>query len=262
MAQLLRPFPQFGTVTSTSATWASSRYHALQARIEKRYSSGLTVTAAYTYSKLMDNSSGVLVGGEALSNGTVQDWNNLRADWSSSVLDQTHRLVTSAVYELPGWKRKVGVVSRILSGWQLSGIASFFSGSPLSLTTATDSSRSLGGRQRPNWTGLSAALRSPTAQHWFDTAQFSQPAAFTFGTTARTLNGLRSDGAKNLDVGIVKSEKVSDRLRLQFRADAFNLFNRVQYAPPNTIFGSRAFGVVGAMENQPRIIQVAVKLIH
>src|SRR5262249_8961276 len=116
-AQMLRPYPQFGHVTSTSAGWSNSRYHALQVKMEKRFARDLAVGASYTWSKLMDDSSGNLIGGELFAPGTTQDWNNLRSEWATSVLDQTHRLVWNAIYALPWWKRWRGVPGRLLGGW-------------------------------------------------------------------------------------------------------------------------------------------------
>ena len=211
----------------------------------------------------MDDSSGVLVGGEMFSNAVVQNWNNLRSDWSTSVLDQTHRLILSGIYEWAFWnRRRGGLMGLLLSGWETGVIVSIFTGGPLAIYTATDNSNSMGGRQRPNWTGRNASLRDPTPQRWFDTSQFSQPPAYTFGNTPRTLNGVRSDGGRNVDLGLNKKFVVNERCTMEFRAEVFNLFNRPQYAPPNTLQGSRGFGVVSAMQNQPRIVQFGLKLIH
>ena len=261
ISQLLRPYPHFGQVTSTASSWTSTSYHALQAKIEKRYSA-LTAIASYTYSKLMDDSTGVLVGGEILANGTVQNWNDLRSDWSTSVLDQTHRLVISGIYSLPLASGHGALARKILGGWEVATVVSVFTGAPLAISSATDNSDSLGGRQRPNWTGLSPALPHPTPGMWFDVSQFSQPAPYTFGTTPRTLNGLRSDEARNMDFGLNKTTVLAERLSLQFRAEAFNVLNRPQYAPPNTMQGTRAFGAVTALENMPRILQFGLKLIY
>jgi len=115
---LLRPYPQFGQVTSTSSDWAASRYNALQVKLEKRYAKGISVLASYTYSKSMDNSSGNLVGGEMWSTSAVQDWNNLKSEWSTSALDQTHRFVASAMYALPWGQRRDGALGWFLAGWE------------------------------------------------------------------------------------------------------------------------------------------------
>jgi hypothetical protein len=260
--RLLRPYPQFGQVTSRSAGWSGSRYHALQVKLEKRYAKGFAVLASYTYSKLMDDASGNLVGGEVLSNGTTQDWNNLKSEWSTSALDQTHRVVLSAIYALPWWKHRKGVVGLFLDGWETGAIVSIFTGAPLAISTSSPNDNSQGGSQRPNWTGVSAELSHPTPARWFDISQFSQPTTYTFGNTPRTLSGLRSDGVRNVDIGVNKTTQVTERLRLQFRAEAFNLANRPQFAPPNTKQGAPAFGTISAMENLPRVLQFGLKFIY
>lgn len=262
LAQLLRPFPQFTQVNSTAAGWSNSRYNALQVKVEKRYAKGLTLLASYTYSKMMDDSTGNTIGGETLSNGTNQNWNNLRPDWSTSALDQTHRLIFSTVYALPWYKKQPSFVGRVLGGWELGGIVSFFSGAPLAMSSSVDNTYSQGGNPRPNWSGKSTSLPNPTAAGWFDISQFTQPAPYTFGNAPRSLNGLRSDGVKNLDLSLNKSTNVTEKLKLQLRAEAFNLPNRPQFAPPNTSQGAATFGVVSAMENMARILQFGLKLIY
>jgi hypothetical protein len=260
-AQLLRPYPQFQGITSQSANVATSTYHALQVKFEKRYSSGLTLQAAYTYSKNMDLATGNF-SGEALGGGGIQDWNNLAADWSPSSLDQTHRLSVNAVYQFPFFRAQHGFFGRALGGWEIGVIGSFFSGGPLGISSATNTNFSQGGGQRPNWTGKSAKLSDPTPERWFDTSQFSAPAAYAFGNAPRTFSGLRDDGTREMDLSLMKNTTLKERLHLQFRAEAFNLTNTPRFAPPNQSFGSPAFGVISSQSNQPRVLQFALKLIY
>ncbi|MGH9665288.1 MAG: TonB-dependent receptor domain-containing protein, partial [Bryobacteraceae bacterium] len=260
-AQLLRPYPQFAGITSQSANAASSTYHGLQMKFEKRYSKGLTLLAAYTYSKMMDLSTGSF-SGETLGGGGIQNWNNLAAEWSPSSLDQTHRLSLNAVYQFPFFKAQHRLAGRILGGWEISAIGSFFSGGPLGIASAVNTNFSQGGGQRPNWSGKSAALSNPAPDLWFDTAQFSAPAAYAFGNTPRTFSGLRDDGTREIDVALMKNTTIHEKLHLQFRAESFNFTNTPRFAPPNQSFGSPAFGVVSSQSNQPRVIQFALKLIY
>src|SRR5262249_8331302 len=152
-ALLLRPFPQFDNVTSLVATWASSIFHALEAKIEKRHSKGLTIMGAYTFSKLIDYDIGSFAG-ETLGGGNIQDFSNLRASRSSSLLDQTHRLIWNAVYELPFAKSMHGAPSKILGGWEAGAILSLFSGGPIGVSAAANNTFSQGGNQHPNWSGV------------------------------------------------------------------------------------------------------------
>lgn len=260
-AQLLLKYPQFGQVTSDNANLANSSYHALEAKFEKRYAHGLTVLGSYTYSKNMDIGIGAF-SGDNISAGVIQDYNYLRGEYAPSALDQTHRFVGNAVYELPFLKSQQGVVGRILGGWETGLIVSLYSGSPLGISESTSTTDAQGGNQRPNWTGVSAALSNPTPQEWFNTAQFTLAPQYTFGNVARTLGGLRSDGLKELDFTLNKTFAIHERLKLQFRAECFNLTNTPQFAPPGTALGAAGFGVVSTQNNQPRIVQMALKLLY
>jgi hypothetical protein len=260
-AQLLRPYPQFDSVSSQGATWASSTYHALELKAEKRYASGLSVLASYTFSKLMDYSIGPFAG-EALGASGFQDWFNLGANWSPSTLDQTHRFILNAVYELPFYKNRAGVAGRLLGGWQVGGIWSFLSGGPLGVTSNVNNTFSQGGGQRPNWSGQNACVANPATGRWLDSSVFSNPAPYTFGNAPRTFNGCRSDGTKQVDLTLTKNTRLVERLNLQFRAEAFNISNSPRFAPPNAAFGNPQFGEVSAQGNLPRIVQFGVKLIY
>ena len=258
-AQLLRPYPHFDGVASQSAAWASSTYHALEAKVEKRYQSGLSVLAAYTFSKLMDYGTGPFAG-ETLGGSTFQNWANLAAEWSPSTLDQTQRLIFNAVYELPFYKTAQGLAGKVLGGWQIGAIWSLFSGGPLGIGSAVNNTFSQGGGARPNWNGSSACIADPTPQRWLDGGVFSNPAAYAFGTAPRTFNGCRSDGTAQVDFTLTKNTRFYERWNLQFRAEFFNISNSPRFAPPNQSFGNPQFGVVAAQGNLPRIVQFGLKL--
>ena len=255
-AQLLRPYPQYDGVTSANTTWASSTYHAMTVKAEKRYSKGLSVMGSYTYSKAMDNGLGTFAG-ESTGGVGFQNNNNLRAEKSVSELDQTNRIVFNTVYEVPAFKK-----NRLLGGWQVGVIFLAYSGNPLGVSSSVNNTFSQGGGQRPNWTGVSPRLDNPSWQRWFDVTQFTNPAPYTFGNASRTYTGLRSDPARTVDVSLVKNTRLMEKLNLQFRAEFFNLTNTVRFAPPNVSLGNAQFGVVSAMANQPRVVQFGLKLVY
>ena len=260
-AQLLRPYPQFDTVTALQSNIANSTYNALEVKVEKRYNKGLTVLFSYTWSKSIDLGIGGF-SGDSTSAGVIQDYHNLRNEYAPSALDQTNRAVTNAVYELPFFTKQHGVVGHLLGGWQVGGILSLYSGSPLGISQSTNNTFSQGGGQRPNWTGISAKLSNPTVDRWFDTSQFTLVSApYTYGNVARTLGGLRGDGLQQLDVTFTKNTTIRERLKLQFRSEFFNLTNTPQFAPPGTALGAAGFGVVSSQNNQPRVVQFAMKLL-
>lgn len=259
-AQLLRPYPHFDGVTSNLSTWAGSNYHALQTKLEKRYARGLTMLVSYTFSKMIDDSTGVW-NGEALGGGGgFQNWNNLRADRSVSELDQTHRFVATGVYELPFGKSLKGAAGKLIKGWEIGAIASMYSGGPLGIGSAVNNTFSQGGGQRPHWTGVSPRLSNPSPDRWFDTTQFQAPPAYTFGNAGRTFSSSRSDGTGRVDVTLSKNTNVTERVVVQFRAEFFNIANTPRFAPPNVSFGAAPFGVVSAMGDTSRIVQFGLKL--
>lgn len=260
-AQLLRPFPHFDQVSSQNASWATSSFHALEAKFEKRYASGLTLIVAYTYSKLLDYGTGPFAG-EALGAFTRQNWHDLASEWSTSTLDQTQRYILNGVYELPFYRNRSGVASKVLGGWQIGGIWMGFSGGPLGVTSAVNNTFSQGGGQRPNWSGNNACVANPTPQRWLDASAFSVPAPYAFGNAPRTFNGCRSDGTSQVDVTLTKNTRFRERWNIQFRAEAFNLSNTPRFAPANQNFGNPQFGVVNAQGNLPRIVQFGLKLMY
>lgn len=260
-AQLLRPFPHFGSVSSQNANWASSTFHALETKVEKRYASGLSALASYTYSKLMDYGTGSFAG-ETLGSHAFQNNNNLSADWATSTLDQTHRLMFNVVYELPFFKSGNAIARKALGGWQLGAILSAFSGGPLGVTSQVNNTFSQGGGQRPNWNGQSPCVANPSPERWLESSPFSVPAAYAFGNAPSTFNGCRSDATSQVDLTAAKNTVLLERLTLQFRAEAFNISNTARFAPPTQAFGNPQFGVVTAQGNLPRIFQFGLKLIY
>jgi outer membrane receptor protein involved in Fe transport len=260
-AQLLRPYPHFDAVTSQAAGWASSTYHALEMKAEKRYTSGVSILVSYTYSKLMDFGIGPFAG-EALGAGGFQNWANLAADKSPSTLDQTHRFILNAVYEIPWFAKSQGIAGKLLGGWQVGGIWSNFTGGPLGVNAAVNNTFSQGGGQRPNWSGANPCVANPVPTRWLDSSVFSNPPLYAFGNTPRTFNGCRSHGTAQVDTTLTKNTKIRERLNVQFRAEVFNLSNTVRFAPPNASFGNPQFGTINAQSNLPRIVQFGLKFIH
>ena len=122
---------------------------------------------------------------------------------------------------------------------------------------------SFGGGSRPNNNGKSAKLDGPVHERlnrWFDTSVFSQPAAFTFGNTSRTLPDVRSPGTVNCDFSITKVTAITERISTQFRAEFFNGFNHPSFGAPGTALGNANFGVISSAAD-PRIIQFGLKLL-
>lgn len=269
LGQALRPYPQFLGVSTRNANYGNSIYHAMLLRVERRMSKGLTVTAAYTVSKQIDDMIPSVNGfpGESFSGAPPQNFYNLRGERALTSWDTPQTLVLSYLYELPFGPGKPlvnggGVLGYIVGGWQINGNTTFQSGFPLQINGGNGSG-SFAGTQRPNWNGANATLSGPPAERllrYFDTSAFSFNAPFTFGNTPRMMPNLRCPGVANFDISVFKNTQITERIRLQFRAEAFNAFNRVQFGVPNTNINSTAFGVISNQQNIPRNIQLALRL--
>ena len=203
---------------------------------------------------------------------TAQDPRNLRLERSLSNTDVPQRLVISGNLDLPFGRGKhfmggaSGFTGKLVSGWVFNGIYSAQAGTPLFATSAANLTGSLGGGSRPNSTGKSANLEGPAQQRlnkWFDTSAFTAAPAFTFGNLSRTLPDVRTHGVNNLDFSVFKNTSFgpSERMTLQFRAEFYNLFNRVLFDLPGTALGTPQFGVVTNQLNDPRLVQFALKLM-
>jgi hypothetical protein len=274
--QLLRPFPQYQNVFANSHFNRSSRYNSVQASFQQRFGGGGTVLAAYTYEHLSGNSdstSSWLEGGPIGIYSGAQNPNNIQAEWSQSNFDTPHRLVLSYVLDLPFGKGKrfasdlPKVANALVSGWGVNGITTFQSGFPLAFAApATTLSSSFGwGTPRPNVVaGCKKGNSGPATSRlneWFNTACFTAPGPFSYGNEPRVDQDLRGQGIDNWDFAVFRNFNFTERLKLQFRSEFFNIANRAQFGPPGTTVNSPGqFGVVTTQANSPRLVQFAARL--
>ena len=264
---LAAPFPQYQSVSLQFPSGSSSIYHSFQLKTEKRFSAGLSLLFSYTFQKLIDdNSATATVAG---ANAAAQNIYDMRSERSLSANDISQVATLSYVYELPfGRGRHFGahwnrLTDLALGGWQVNGIFSRGTGLPVAVTTQ-NTSGSNSATLRPNNNGKSAELSGQVQDRltrYFDTSVFSQPAPFTFGNTGRVLPDVRIPGVKNLDLSVFKTFSIAEKLRLQFRAEAFNLTNTPQFGRPNSNLNSPQFGVISTQANNPRQMQFALKLL-
>lgn len=256
-ASLLDTYPQFGGA-SGYATFADAIYHAATVRVEKRFSRGLSMLVAYTFSKLIDNNTGD--GGanftESGDNG-VRNWDNIAAERSVSSNDLPQRLVISASYELPIGKRGPAVVKGVLGGWQVNAIASYQSGNVISVSQ----NGTAFGSSKPNAIG-DPSLPNPTIDMWLNRAAFANSPAFTYGNVGRNLPRTRSDGQNNIDLSLMKSFTFRERYKFQFRAEAFNFTNTPTFGNPGANIDAGTFGTVTsfAANARARELQLGLKL--
>jgi hypothetical protein len=261
--QLLRPHPEFCDVNIGQVDNSWSRYDALQVNYTHRWSAGLQVLASYTFSKFMDNTSGT--NGWAQANSVpIRNYYNLAEEKSVDAADIPNSVVISYIYELPfGKGKKLGdnfnaVTNAVVGGWQITGVSTFKQGFPIGVTGGANNTSSFGGNQRPDLVGQ-PKLSHPTLQQWFNTAAFQQPAPFTFGNAPRYMSYVRSPGLQDFDIGIQKWFYWREMLRLQFRAEMFNAFNRANFYAPDANFSDSSFGRISATL-PPRDVQFGLKL--
>jgi hypothetical protein len=275
--QLLRPYPQYMSVELSGQGAFASIYHSFQLTAQRRFATGGTLLAAYTNSKLISNTD-TLTAWLENSVGNIQDNNNLRGERSLSSQDVPQRLVVSYVLDVPfGQNRHFfphtrGALNRIIGDWGIDGVTTMQRGFPLVLSSGQVNDVTLfGASSRPNL--LSSCRKSDSSGgssrlgNWFNTACFVAPEDFTFGSEPRVDPTLRSDGVDNFDLAVLKRVLFGqqERTGLETRVEFFNLFNRQQFAPPNTTCctsNNANFGVVTSTDpgTNPRLVQFSAKL--
>jgi len=266
--QLLRPYPHFTSMWETQVPVGHSTYHALELKLERRFSQGLAVLLAYTHSKIIDNASEF-----SSSMGYATNVNNnycYPCDRSLSYQHVPDVLRLTYRYELPLGVGKArlnrGVLARLIGGWAVAGYISADNGTPVSVFSPNDSNSFGGGSaMRPNATGQKARLEGK--REYVDGALYFNPAAFVrtpqfaFGNVSRALPDVRIPGDVNWDILIEKRISINERVALDFRTELFNALNQVIFAGPNTSVTSGDFGRIRLSQvNTPRQIQFGLRL--
>ena len=262
-----RPDPRFDDINLLESR-GNSNYNALQARLQRRLSRGFTTLASYTWSKSIDDASNFF--SSAGDPNFPQNSYNVAADRGRSNFDVRHRLSVSYAYVLPFGKGRQylagdGWVSTVLGGWETYGIITLQSGRPFTVALLPEIDNSgtgrsilgFGANDRPNVVGNPELSNQTTAQ-WFNTSAFAFPAPGTFGNAGRNI--LDGPGFQNVNVSLMKNTALSERLNLQFRAEAFNLFNHPNFNLPDNFLGSPTFGRITSARD-PRHIQFGLKLL-
>jgi hypothetical protein len=271
-SQLLKPYPQFSGLSGNDPPWANSIYNALQVRVEKRFSNGLQLLGAYVYSKSIDDSS-VACGCTTWLGGStsLQDPNRRYLERSVSQYDIPHVFQVSYVYQFPfgrnkHWGNNLNpVVDAVLGGWQTNGLWRFDNGMPVALSVSNSRPLPTYGAQRPNLVGpLTRNSGSDWLNQYFENPQNAvTPAPFTVGNAPRTVPTARVPGTATAALSLFKQFSLGAMKEgsfLEFRAEAFNALNHPQFAAPNTVVGAGQFGKVTSQANQPRQVQLGLKL--
>ena len=281
VARSLRPYPQYNGVDTYNGGGdhsGHSSYHAGIVRLEHRSNRGLTVQTSYVFSKLLTESDSYWGNGVS-----AMDQYNRRLEKSIGAYDLTHNFKLSAIYDLPfgrgrRWLSK-GLAATALGGWRLSGVGFYSSGQPLGLATSVGTPSVLfAGANRP-LVSTYDGWRAPTKNGSFDPSvdAFVQPASFFpaqvgtqfsgttqyFGNQTRFNPKFRQFANLNENVSLTKSFAFTESLRVDFRAEAFNVFNRVRFGTGNLTIQNTQFGILtssGDLLNSPRQLQLALKV--
>jgi hypothetical protein len=240
--QLLRPYPHFTGIQVQADPIGRSRYDALQTKVTRRFANGFSITGSYAFTKQLDQ----------IRFLNDQDQKPVK---ELTEFDMPHRFVMSTAYELPFgpgrlfFKNAKGFAARLVEGMQLNALYQAQSGVPFEVTGAESVGRSA---------KLASAKQAVT--QWFDTSAFRQRQGIELIRTAR-LPDARSAGKNNVDLSFFKTTQLTENLKLQFRAEAFNAFNRPEYSSPNGAFGNANFGRVTSVNTFARQLQFALKLL-
>jgi hypothetical protein len=249
--QQRRVYPNYSSI-SRSESADSSIYHSLQWNLEKRFSHGFSILANYVWSKTLETTR------------SQDPFDLITRETSISGDDIPHNFKFSNIWEIPR-APVTGAADKILNGWQLNAIVVWQSGFPFGVSSGRDNSLT-GSTDRANYAGGGSAQLSYDRSHhemiqqWFDTSKFTVNPIGTYGNTGANI--LRGPRYFNTDFGLLKVTQVTERIGLQFRAEAFNLLNSVNFRLPNSNRSSGQFGqITQVVADSQRIIQFGLKVI-
>jgi len=285
----LTPFPQYSGVQNDSPGLGNSTYHALELTARKNSTHGLTFIAAYTLSKNISDSASAM----RYYNVYIQDLYNRKLEKSIVSFDYPQVVKLTWIYALPfgqgqRWLHSTGLANRVFSGWQFTAIQRYGSGDPLSIGSAL--SASITPSIRPDVlsgvpetvkpVGLNVQPVNPVTGNIVNPTAWLNPAAFAdvatspnngfplrLGTSGPALPNVRGPGHEYEDFGLIKNTQITERVKLQLRADFQNVFNRTGRGDPDTSLGDGlpsqggTFGLIYSPMNGPRTIQMGMHIM-
>jgi hypothetical protein len=283
VAQALKPFPGWSDVATSGGQPSSigeragnSSYHAMTLKLDKRYSSGLTLLSSYVFSKMFSDSDSTAVPGR-----NVMDHYNRHLEKALSYDDQTHVFREAFTYDLPfgrgrRWSQS-GFASHLLGGWGIAGFLEYASGTPMSVSPGITSVPGGAGNRvfvnsYTNWRApVTGEKFDPFKDVWWSRAAFGLDAAGRqmtnaqlqyagFGNATRNNPKVRSPWWLNENITVSRNLAVRERLKVTLRAEAFNIFNRFRLGTPDSTATSASFGNIRSQGNDPRRLQFGVKL--
>ncbi|MGA3168896.1 MAG: TonB-dependent receptor [Terriglobia bacterium] len=268
----LAPFPQYSGLINDQSAMGKSSYHSLQFTARKNAVHGLTFIAAYTLSKTISDSDSVMY------NPTyIQDFYNRKLEKSIASFDYPQVLKLTWIYSLPlgrgqRWLNSTGIVDRLVSGWQLTAIQRYGSGSPLQIGSSDVSSAITPTVRADTVPGVTPTvplhgLDTVNGTPYLNNAAFADPPsspnnawALRPGTAGPYLPNVRGPAHQIEDFGLIKNTRIRERFTLQLRADFANVFNRTGRGDPDPSYNDGSFGMIFNCMNGPRVVQMGMHL--
>ena len=260
----------FQLVESAGTSW----YNGLEASLNKQLSKGLQFLASYTFSKTLDSDGSNINGTSAGNSITRGDQNSAAQRWGRASFDRTHRFIVSAVYAFPSPSE--GLAKAVFGGWSSSGVLTLQSGTALTIAynnatnvfgISEDRAQLAPGCSKANL--VTAGSVESKLANYFNKSCFTTPPVIgadgigsTFGDSATGI--VDGPGQFNIDASLLRNIAISwpkEGSSLQLRADFFNALNHPQFSNPNAVYGSSSFGVISSTSVNPRVVQLAVKLV-
>jgi len=258
-----RPNQRFGAIREIY-NGGFSTYNGLTAILRQRVNHGLSMNLSYTWAHNMDTSN------DANGSGYLMNPYNIKGDYGNSNWDIRHRFVGTVLYQLPEFSGRNYAFRSVLGGWQANAIVFLQTGMPFNVGLASDvANTATSGIQRPNYVHVGSntctsgfVVRNGTGANCIDATAYATPAQFTYGNLHR--NDQKGPGRELVNFSMFKNFPIYERLTLQFRAEAFNLFNHANPANPNNTgnpqLGTVNFGTITNTQTDPRILQLAGKI--
>lgn len=252
----------FGRMVDTTLTdaFADGNYHSMQATLHRNFAGGLMIRAAYTYGKAINENDEPSRNSSMFNHPAVRHRNRARAGF-----DRTHNFHAGFLYELPfGPGKRFATLSRaaaqIVRNWQINGIFGAYSGTPFSVTAAGTSLNAPGNTQTADQVKPHVAVPGAVGpgQLWFDTSAFAPITQSRFGSTGRNI--LRGPGTFRFDASLFRTFSITERFKLDFRAEAFNLANHAQFSNPGNSYEGANFGMITSALPAERQIRLGLRL--
>jgi hypothetical protein len=267
VAQALKPYPQYYSVGNNFDMSGKTEYNALQIEAQKRYSHGVSILVNYVWARLMANAQS---GFSTFDAAPVNKYDQA-AEYAVGSTDIANNFKASGVYELPIGPGKrflntKNLAGQILGGWQVGAVTNYYTGSPVEITqNGTPGTALAGFGVRPTLVGIPATLPGQSRAIYtglpiLNRSAFQQTPDFTLNDARAYYSPIRAPGYADEDVNLVKNFRIKERATVSFRAEYFNLLNRVEPGAPDGDIDDTTFGEIHSVANLPRVGQLSLRI--